>query len=180
MGGMKKSKKLKMTSIGTSDIHVNDVGNPYLHSKHKVGIAKFEKGNMGRAIVFDQHLIDILYTENHLDERQHNVCNKYLGMIIKGTHLSNPSFGERISTGKYYIAPLPRSCILIKVQRHLRKTCGSKAEGRFWVLMSNSPRKVGDQDVKLMQVCAESLLGFYYISQESPVSLFQQALLNPI
>ena len=177
---MKKSKKLKMTSIGTSDIHVNDVGNPYLHSKHRVGIAKFKQGNMGRAIVFDQHLIDILYNEKHLDERQHNVCNKYLSVIIKGMHLSNPSLEERISTGKYYIAPLPRSCILIKVQRHLKKTCGRKVESRFWVLMSGSPRKIGDQDVKLMKVCAEPLLGLYYVSQESPVSLFQQALLNPI
>tara|TARA_R110001599_G_scaffold343099_1_gene565430 strand:+ start:724 stop:1233 length:510 start_codon:yes stop_codon:yes gene_type:complete len=169
-----------MTSIGTSNIHVNDVGNPYLHSKHRVGIVKFKNGNIGRAIVFDQHLIDILYNEKHLNERQHNVCNKYLSVIMKGMHLSSPSLEERISTGKYNITPIPRSCILIKVQRHLKETCGREVESRFWVLMSGSARKIEDQDVQLMKVCAESLLGFYCISQESPVALFQRALLNPI
>lgn len=171
---------MKMTSIGTSNIHVNDVGNPYLHSKHRVGIVKFKNGNIGRAIVFDQHLIDILYNEKHLNERQHNVCNKYLSVIMKGMHLSSPSLEERISTGKYNITPIPRSCILIKVQRHLKETCGREVESRFWVLMSGSARKIEDQDVQLMKVCAESLLGFYCISQESPVALFQRALLNPI
>jgi hypothetical protein len=180
MEDMTKSKKLKMTSIGTSNIHVNDVGNPYLHSKRRVGIVKFKKGNIGRAIVFDQHLIDILYNEKHLNERQHNVCNKYLSVIMKGMHLSSPSLEERISTSNYYISSLPKSCILIKVQRHLKETCGRKVESRFWTLMSSSLRKIENQDVKLIKVCAESLLGFYSVSQESPVALFQRALLNPI
>ncbi len=169
-----------MTSTGNSDdIHINDVGNPYLHSRHKVGIVT--SSNIGRAIVFDQHLIDRLYTGSYLNARQHSVCNKYLSMIVKGMHLSSPTFGEeRVSTGKYYLSPLPRSCILIKVQRHIKETCGRKTESRFWLLMANSPKKIKTEDIKLVQECAESLLGFYYVSDDSPVSLFQQALLAPI
>ena len=177
---MKKQKKSKTTSIGSSKIHVNDVGNPYLHSKHSVGIAKYEKSNVGRAIVFDQHLIDVLYTEDYLDDRHHNVCDRYLSMVVKGLHISNPSFGERVSTGKYYLAPIPKSCILIKVQRHIREDCGGEIESRFWVLMSDSPKSISEVDVKIVQRCAESLLGYYYVSQDSPASLFQQALLHPI
>jgi len=180
MGDMKKQKKLKTTSIGTSNVHVNDVGNPYLHSQHKIGIAKFDKGNMGRAIVFDQHLIDVLYKDGYLDEREHSVCDKYLGVIVKGMHMSRPQMDERLSTGKYHVASVPRCCILIKVQRHLREYCGRKAESRFWILMSDSPKKVGEKDIALVQVCAEALLNYYYVNEDSPVSLFQQALLNPI
>ena len=180
MEDMKKNKKLRMTSIGHSEVHVNDVGNPYLHSKHQVGIEKFDKSNVGRAIVFDQHLIDVLYISNHFNEQQHSVCNKYLSMVVKGMHLSNPSFGsEKISTGKYYLSPLPRSCILIKVQRHIRKTCGRKTESRFWILMAKSPKRIREDDIGLMQECAESLLWFYDIS-DSPALLFERALLNPI
>lgn len=171
---------MKTISTGTSDIHVNDVGNPRLHAKHKVGIVRFDKGNNGRAIVFDQHLIDALYLRKDLNSEQHNVCNKYLSMLMKGMHLSKPSYEERSSTGKYYIAPLPRCCILLKVQRHIRKFCGRKTENRFWILMSNSPKKIKSIDVKLMQECAEALLFFYYVSEDSPVSLFQRALANPI
>jgi hypothetical protein len=101
-------------------------------------------------------------------------------MLVKGMHMSKPQLDERLSTGKYYIAPVPRACILINVQRHLRKACGRKAENRFWVLMANSPRKLGDLDIGVMKINAKALLGFYYINEDSPVSLFQQALLNPL
>jgi len=180
MGDMKKQKKLKTTSIGISKIHVNDVGNPHLHAKHEIGIVKFEKGNMGRAIVFDQHLIDVLYKDGHLNERQHKVCDKYLGVLVKGMHMSTPQMTERISTGKYYLSPPPRSVILIKVTRHLKKLCGNESEKRFWNLMSASPKRVGEADIAVMIKCSDALLEFYYVNEDSPVSLFQQALLNPI
>ena len=180
MGDMTKQKKLRTISIGTSDVHVNDVGTPYLHKRHKVGIAKFEKGRAGRAVVFDQHLIDVLYTEKHLTEQQHNACDKYLGVLSKGMHMTNPSFGDRITTGRYYLAPVPKSCILIKVQRHIRQSCGRKIENRFWVLMSGDKKEASNLEIKLIQTCADSVLSFYYISLENPASLFQQALLNPI
>ena len=70
MGDMKKRKKLKTTLIGSSKVHVNDIGTPNLHANHLVGIVKFENTNIGRAVVYDQHLIDVLYLENYLDERE--------------------------------------------------------------------------------------------------------------
>ena len=180
MGDMKKQKKLKTTSIGISKVHVNDVGNPYLHERHKIGIAKYEKGNMGRAIVFDQHFIDVLFKDGDLSARQHSACDKYLGVIVKAMHMSRPQMDERLSTGKYYISPVPRSCILINVQRHLRNECGKEKEARFWILMCDSPKKPNTGDVELVQSCADALLNFYYVNADSPASLFQQALLNPI
>ena len=73
-----------MISIGNSDIQINDVGNPNLHKKRSVGIVRFDSTNVGRAIVFDQHLIDILYKDKSFDERQHSACNKYLSVIARG------------------------------------------------------------------------------------------------
>lgn len=176
MEGMKKQKKLKMTSIGTSEVHVNDVGNPYLHSRHHVGISKFDKGKSGRAIIYDQHLIDSLFRKKMLTAKQHRVCDKYLGVIVSSMHMSSPQMSERISTGKHYIPTTPRSGILIKVQRHLKKSVGEDGEGRFWVLMCDSPKKISDVDAVLIQDCANSLTTFYYVSDDSPVSSFQQAL----
>ena len=173
------TKKLKMISIGNSDIQINDVGNPNLHKKRSVGIVKFDSTNVGRAIVFDQHLIDILYKDKSFDERQHSACNKYLSVIARGLHLSNPPFGERVS-GNQHSSPVSKACILIKVQRHLKKSCGREIESRFWFLMTNSPRKIQNLDIQLMIKCADSLLNFYFIGSDSPVSLFRKALANQL
>ena len=177
MDGMKKQKKSKMTLIGKSEeVHVNDVGNPYLHSRHQVGISKFDKGKSGRAIVYDQHIIDTLFKNNLLTPKQHQVCDKYLSVIVQSIHMSNPQMAERISTGKYYISATPRSGLLIKVQRHLKKAVGQKNESRFWVLMCDSPKSISEKDVTIIQVCADALRNFYYVSDDHPVSSFQQAL----
>jgi hypothetical protein len=168
--------KKTTTSTGTSEVHVNDVGNPYLHRRHELGITKFEDGNVGRAVVFDQHIIDMLYKHDFLDDQQHAACDRYLGTVIKGLHMTNPPFGERLSTGKYYIAPAPRCLILIKVQRHLRINCGIDEENRFWVLMTNAPRKINEKDVRIIRDCAEALLKYYSFSEDSPTSQFRQAL----
>lgn len=173
-----KQKKSKTISIGKSKIHVNDVGNSRLHDKHLVGIVKYENSNSGRAIVYDQHLIDILFLEKELNTRQHSVCDKYLGLVSKGMHLNSNSFDERSSTGRYYLAPTPRSCILIKVQRYLRESCGRKHESCFWKLMVESPRSPKPFEIEVMKKCAEALSSYYYISYDSPVSLFEEALLN--
>jgi len=179
MVDMKKQKKLKMTSIGKSNVHVNDVGNPYLHARHKIGIAKFDKSNIGRAIVFDQHLIDVLYKDKHLDAKEHSVCDKYLGMIAKSMHMSHPQMDERLS-GKSNVTSVPRSCILLNVQRHLRNRCGREAENRFWKIMAISPKKIKKYDIELVKVCADALLDYYYVTEDSPVALFEQALSNPV
>ena len=111
-----------------------------------------------------------------LTAKQHRVCDKYLGVIVSSMHMSSPQMSERISTGKHYIPTTPRSGILIKVQRHLKKSVGEDGEGRFWVLMCDSPKKISDVDAVLIQDCANSLTTFYYVSDDSPVSSFQQAL----
>jgi hypothetical protein len=169
----KKRKNLK------PDIHINDVGTSFLHKKHMVGIVSHKSGGTGNAIVFDQHLIDILFIDKQLNEIQHNVCNKYLHTVSKAMHLSSGSMEERFSTGKYYVAPFPRSCILIKVDRFLRRECGRRIENRFWRLMTGSPNRIKRRDVWVVRNCADALLGFYGISDSSPVLSFQQALASP-
>ena len=77
-----------MISIGNSDIQINDVGNPNLHKKRSVGIVKFDSTKLGRAIVFDQHLIDILYKDKSFDERQHS---EYLAINIHRQYLKHVS-----------------------------------------------------------------------------------------
>ena len=176
-----RQKKLKITTTGHSneEVHVNDVGSPYLHKHHKVAIKVFNKSNVGRAIVLDQHLIDVLFLDDLIDARQHSVCNKYLGMISKsGCHVSPPDLRQILSTSKYYLAPLPRSCILIGVQRTITDICGGTKEKMFWKLMTGNPKKITKLDVKIVQECSEALLNYWYVSQESPVSLFQQALIS--
>ena len=45
--------------------------------------------------------------------------------------------------------------------------------------MTSNPDSVSQSQIKTTQVCADALLSYWYVSQESPVSLFQQALINP-
>jgi len=179
---MQKQKKYKTITIGSSDtpIHVNDVGSPHLHKHHEVVVRVFNNTKVGRAIVLDQHLIDVLFNEEQLDSRQHNVCDKYLGMISKsGTFPAAPHLSERIFTGNKNSQPLPKSCILIGVQRNIKEICGSAKERIFWKLMVDNPNKISILEVEVIRECANALLGYWYVSQENPVSLFQQALINP-
>jgi len=182
MVDMQKQKKYKTITIGSSDtpIHVNDVGSPHLHKHHEVVVRVFNNTKVGRAIVLDQHLIDVLFNEEQLDSRQHNVCDKYLGMISKsGTFPAAPQLSERIFTGNKNSQPLPKSCILIGVQRNIKEICGSAKERIFWKLMVDNPNKISILEVEVIRECANALLGYWYVSQENPVSLFQQALINP-
>jgi len=182
MVDMQKQKKYKTITIGSSDtpIHVNDVGSPHLHKHHEVVVRVFNNTKVGRAIVLDQHLIDVLFNEEQLDSRQHNVCDKYLGMISKsGTFPAAPHLSERIFTGNKNSQPLPKSCILIGVQRNIKEICGSAKERIFWKLMVDNPNKISILEVEVIRECANALLGYWYVSQENPVSLFQQALINP-
>jgi hypothetical protein len=94
---MQKKKSYKMTTIGSSkeEIHVNDIGSAYLHRQHKVAIKQFSKTKVGRAIVLDQHLIDVLFLNDDLDTQQHHVCDKYLGLISKsGSFVQTPALDK--------------------------------------------------------------------------------------
>jgi len=86
-----------MTTIGSSkeEIHVNDIGSAYLHKQHKVAIKQFSKTKVGRAIVLDQHLIDVLFLNDDLDTQQHHVCYKYLGLLSKsGSFVQTPALDK--------------------------------------------------------------------------------------
>ena len=169
-----------MTGSSNEEVHVNDVGSPYLHKQHEVVVRVFNNTKVGRAIVLDQHLIDVLFYEDYLDSRQHNVCDKYLGIISKsGCFAPAPELGERIFTGNGKFKPLPRACMLIGVHKIIREKCGVKKEGEFWKLMTNNPDRVSQSQIETTQECANALLNYWYVSQTSPVSLFQQALINP-
>ena len=83
---------------------------------------------------------------------------------------------DKIFTGQY-LPVAPRSIILIKVQRVLKKECGKEVEQRFWKIMVNSPEYVDDIDIEVIKRSAKILLEYWYISLgESPVVMFQQAL----
>ena len=75
---MTKQKLLQTITTGISNLQLNEIGNAYLHKHNKVGITPIKKSRQGRAIVYDQHLIDRLFIDSHIDEQQHNVLNKYL------------------------------------------------------------------------------------------------------
>ena len=101
-------------------------------------------------------------------------------MISKsGCFAPAPELGERIFTGNRNSQPLPRACLLIGVQRTLKELCGSNKEREFWKLMTSNPERVSQSQIKTTQACADALLSYWYVSQESPVSLFQQALITP-
>lgn len=175
----KKSYMTIMTGILNKEIHVNDIGSPYLHKRHKVTIAQFEKTKIGRAVVLDQHMIDTLFLENQLDAQQHNVCDKYLGLISKsGCFVSSPALDKIYLTSQGNYGHEPRGVILIGVQRTIKEEVGTKKEQMFWKLMVNNPKEVNALEIMVVQECANALLNYWYVSQQSPVSLFQQALSN--
>ena len=180
---MQKHKKSKTTTIGSSDtpIHVNDVGSPHLHKHHEIVIRVFNNTKVGRAIVLDQHLIDVLFHHDQLDTRQHNVCDKYLGMISKsGCYVSSQTDGEKIfTTSNRNSTAIPKACILIPVQKTIIEICGNAKERVFWRLMVDNPNKISILELEIVRECADALLNYWYVSSESPVSLFQQALINP-
>ena len=178
---MQKKKSYMMTTIGSSEeeIHVNDIGSPYLHKRHQVTIKQFSKAKVGRAIVLDQHLIDVLFLNDDLDTQQHHVCDKYLGLISKsGCFVSSLDLGKILFTGRRNHGNEPRAVILIGVQRTIKEKVGTNKEQMFWKLMVNNPKKINVLEIKVVQECADAMLNYWYISQQNPVSLFQQSLVN--
>ena len=182
MEDTRRENKLKTTSTGSSkNITVNDIGNPYLHKRNKVGITRIEKSKYGRAIVYDQHTIDSLFLKDQLTIQQHNACDKYLGMIhASGTFVSSSAGRlDQIFTDQYS-HPLPRCVILIKVQKVLKREAGLHGEKVFWKIMVDSPKTINDLQLELVKECSDVLLNYWYVSMDSPVSLFQQAIANPV
>ena len=145
MVGMRSIQKKKMTSIGSFDgvTFVNDIGNPYLHKRQDVHIRNVDNSKVGRAIVFDQHIIDKLYTREKLDEKQHNVCDKYLSVIARsGAFAKAPSSMEKIFDQSQVSGDGSRACILSQVHRIIIRECGRNSEKVFWKVMTVNPKEI--------------------------------------
>ena len=182
MEGTQKLKKSKITLIGSSnELQVNDIGSPYLHHRNSVAITRIGKSKVGRAIVFDQHIIDKSFIDNKINAQQHNVCNKYLEIIVRSGALGKSSpAAERIFTRHSSIKPMPRAVMLSKVQKKIVRECGHTKEKEFWRIMVNNPRKIDETKELVMQECSNALLTFWYLNHKNPVSLFQQSLANQV
>ena len=182
MGDMQKLKKLKITLTGSSEtLQVNDIGSPYLHFRNQVAITRIGKSKVGRAIVFDQHIIDKSFLEEKLTAQQHNVCNKYLEIISKSGALGQGGvIGKEIFTSQGFNQAPPRAVMLSNVQKRIVSECGRNKENVFWKIMVENPKKISKQKELVMQECSDALLTYWYINQKNPVSLFQQSLANQL
>lgn len=181
MVGMRSIRKKKMTSIGSFDgvTFVNDIGNPYLHKRQDVHIRNVDNSKVGRAIVFDQHIIDKLYTREKLDEKQHNVCDKYLSVIARsGAFAKAPSSMEKIFDQSQVSGDGSRACILSQVHRIIIRECGRDSEKVFWKVMTVNPKQIDQPQLDSVVACANALLQYWYVSQQSPISLFQKAFVT--
>ncbi len=180
MEGMQKLKKSMTTLIGSSNtLQINDIGSPYLHLRNSVAITKIGKSKVGRAIVFDQHIIDKSFINKKINAQQHNVCNKYLELISKSGALGKSfGLGKEIFTSNSFNQAPPRAVMLSKVQKKIVRDCGHVREKEFWRIMVDNPKEISERKELVMRECSNALLTFWYISQKNPVSLFQQSLVN--
>ena len=182
MGDMQRLKKLKITLTGSSEtLQVNDIGSPYLHFRNQVAITKIGKSKVGRAIVFDQHIIDKSFLQQKITAEQHNVCNKYLELIAKSGALGKSfGLGKEIFTSNSFNQAPPRAVMLSKVQKKIVRDCGHVREKEFWRIMVDNPKEISERKELVMRECSNALLTFWYINQRNPVSLFQQSLVNQV
>ena len=182
MGDTQKLKKLMITLTGSSEtLQINDLGSPYLHLRNQVAITRIGKSKVGRAIVFDQHIIDKSYLDNKLTAQQHNVCNRYLELISKSGVFPHSSVdGKEIFTSHSFSKPLPRAVMLSRVQKRIVSECGHEREKIFWRIMVDNPTKINKTKELVMQECSNALLTYWYLNQKNPVSLFQQSLANQV
>ena len=171
-----------MISIGISDeCRINDIGSPYLHQRKRVGLTRIGKSRVARAIVYDQHIIDKVYLQNFIDEKQHNCLNKYLKVIVLSGAFPTgvQAHKEKIFTSQYCFAE-PRGTVLMGVQKFLINECGESVEKRLWKIMCDNPNDVDKLDIKVLEKSSNALMSYWFIGNQSPVSLFQQALTNPL
>jgi len=176
----KRKNTYQTTTIGQSnDIFVNDIGNKELHQKFRIGISTIKDTKVGRAVITDQHIIDVLFSEQNLNAQQHNALNKYLEQIVKSGVFAKPQSMERIF-GSGGNKPLPRAVSLVYVQRVIRENLSNEHEQISWGVMVKNPNKISNLQTQVMTEVAELLQNHFGVSPDSPVALFQQALLNPL
>ena len=167
----------KTTTIGHSNLHVNDVGTSQLHQRNKVKITRIGTSSYGRAIVIDQHIIDVLLYEKKIPPECHLVLDKYLEMIAIATGSSSIDL-TKANIDQSYKTVVPKSVILIKVQKKLRKDLGLMGEKEFWKIMVAKPQTIDEYKVDLVLKASESLASYWYSYTTSPVSSLQSAILD--
>jgi|TARA_R100000479_G_C6375048_1_gene198663 hypothetical protein len=167
----------KTTTIGLSNLHVNDVGNPQLHQRNKVKITRIGTSSVGRAVVIDQHIIDVLLFDKKISPESHQVLEKYLEMIAVATGSSSIDLAKA-NIDQSYKAVIPKSVILIKVQKRLRKDLGFNGEKEFWNIMVDHPQKISEYKIDLVLKASESLSSYWYSYTKNPVSSLQSAILD--
>ena len=162
-----------------SDLIINEIGNVDLHARHKVKLTKIDSSKIARSLVTDQHLIDKLFTLKKINPDQHKACDKYLDMINKsGAYAKGSScWSDYVSSGNNPEKPISRACILLKVQRALKKDCGKEYEKIFWQIMVKNPRQINKECISIVIKCSNSLITHYWYDP-NPISIFQQALLD--
>jgi hypothetical protein len=161
----------------TSDLIVNEIGNINLHARHKVTLTKIDDSKLARSLVTDQHLIDKLFTLKKINPEQHKACDKYLHTInISGAYAKGSScWSDYVSSGNNPVRPIPRACILLKVQRALKRDCGKECERIFWKIMVTNPNKINLECISIVIECSNTLINHYWYDP-NPTSIFQQVL----
>ncbi len=174
---MESMKKLKKNTTLISSLQINDIGNQKLHERHDVAVVSISNSRMGRAIVLDQHLIDRLYQQKHINEQEHLVADRYLNMIAKSVSTSSVCMMlQKGFSPTAYTYTVPRSVILVGVQRRLRKDLGNEQERVFWKVMIDNPKHISEDILELIKLACESLQAYWYVGVNSPVSLLEQAI----
>ena len=84
----------------------------------------------------------------------------------------------KANTDQSYKTVVPKSVILIKVQKKLRKDLGFDGERKFWKIMVAVPQTIDEYKIDLVLKASESLASYWYTYTKSPVSYLQSAILN--
>ena len=157
-----------------TDLVINEIGNVNLHERHNVKLTTIDSSKVARSLVTDQHLIDKLFTLKKLNPDQHKACDKYLHTInSSGAYAKGSScWSDYVSSGN---KPIPKACILLKVQRALKKDCGKENEKIFWKIMVTNPGEINNDHISIVIQCSNTLISHYWYDP-NPTSIFQQVL----
>jgi len=160
-----------------TDLVINEIGNVNLHERHNVKLTTIDSSKVARSLVTDQHLIDKLFTLKKLNPDQHKACDKYLHTInSSGAYAKGSScWSDYVSSGNNPSKPIPRACILLKVQRALKKDCGKENEKIFWKIMVTNPGEINNDYISIIIQCSNTLISHYWYDP-NPTSIFQQVL----
>ena len=124
---------------------------------NELGIDVIDADDISRSILDDNKKVRELFLNNFGDKFLNN--NKIDRNLLRSEIFKNP---DNNKAGK------------------LIEECGYKKEKIFWSIMVKNPKSLNEKEMLVMQDCSNALLTFWFIGQTNPVSLFEQALLNPI